>query len=120
MSSLRYRFIIFIYIGYQFPAYERLIPVTAVNRTVEIPTAKTAIGAYENNLQFVCFVFKLRSQLWPLSIVAAIAVEQINDGERIFGLFMAGRGYDNAFNVLFHAAAENCNGIGVSGMSGKG
>jgi hypothetical protein len=107
-------------------AYKGFIPDRRVDRAVEIPAVVSAVGRYEEDVHFICFLLQLWGCGWPLGIIAAVAVKEVDDGET------GGAGAavltvcfcwldDDAFNVFVHGGTVDEDGVdaGREGFEGE-
>src|SRR5258708_3392197 len=106
--------------------HKGLITDGGIDRAVEPPAAITAIGADEEDTEFIRLLLQLRGSRRPLRVTAAMAMQQIDDGEGDGGRSPIGRrmpgpgGADHhAFDILFHSRAMDQDDICLAGASGK-
>lgn len=114
-------------VGDELFAHKGFIADRRVDRAVEIPAVVSAVGRYEKDILFVCFFLQLWGCGWPLGIIAAVAVKEVDDGEAEFAAaagVMAGIccGWldDDAFNVFVHGGTVDEDGVdaGCKGLDG--
>lgn len=115
-------------IGDKLFAYKGFIADRRVDRAVEIPAIVSAVGRYENDIHCVCFFLQLWGCGWPLGIIAAVAVKEIDDGEAgivatagMTVCFCCGWLDNDAFNVFVHGGTVDEDGVdaGREGMDGQ-
>ena len=68
-------------IGDELFTHKGFIPHGRVDGAVEIPAVVSAVGGYEKDIHIVCFFLQLWGCGWPLSIIAAVAMKKVDDGE---------------------------------------
>jgi hypothetical protein len=80
MLTVGSRWIVTIDIRDQLFDHKGLITDGRIDRAVEPPAAKTAVGTDEDDPEVVRLLFQLGSGAGPLGIAAAIAMEEIDNG----------------------------------------
>lgn len=119
-------------VGDKLFAYEGFITNRWIDRTVEIPTVVSAVRRYEKDVLFVRLLLQLWSCGWPLGVVAAVTMQEVDDGKTgavsaggmtgcFCGGWMDGWLDDDAFNILVHGVAVDENGVdaGCEGFDGE-
>lgn len=114
-------------IGDELFAHKGFIPHGRVDGAIEIPAVVSTVGGYEKDIHFVCFFLQLWGCGWPLSIIAAVAVKEVDDREAeivaaagMTAGFCCGWLDDATFNVFVHGGAvdEDSVDTGREGMDG--
>ena len=109
----------------QFFDHECFIANGGIDRAVEIPAVVASVGRDEDDTEVIGFFFQLWSGSGPLGIIAAMAVEEIDDGvmtgaRRIrsgeSGFGSAGLD-DDTFDGFVHDRAMDDDGVDAGGES---
>ncbi len=94
-----------------FLSYIGLIPHCRVHRAVEIPAAGAAIGTNDHQMIFICKYFQLWHPDQPVAVPAPVTMEEINNGESTFLLFIRGRIDHHTFECFLHGVAVDADGV---------
>lgn len=101
-------------IGDEFFCDEGLVADGGVDWAVEVPAVVASVGADEEDVVLGGFFGELWGCLDPLGVVAAVAVEEVDDGHA--GAGVGGGGYDDAFDVLVHGGAVDEDSVDGGGV----
>ena len=99
----------------EFLGNEGFVAVFGSYWTVEVPAVACSVG-HDNDEVVLVGQLSYCTVLWPYGVIAAMAVEQVDDGVGLLGAIPLGGDYGNE-DVLVHAVAPDCYFLLLEGIA---